>query len=103
MEKTIKIFKNISQKLSGNSLWYCALALVLVLLVVGLAQSRSAIKTKKAELEAIQMQCELQQIENDALDELLKNSDDEYIERKAREELDYVLPGERVYIVRSGN
>lgn len=99
MENTIKALKKISQKLSGNSLWYCALALGFVLLIVGLVQCRSAIKTKKAELESIQMQCELQQIENDALDELLKNSNDEYIERKAREELDYVLPGERVYIV----
>jgi len=89
--------------LQGNPFVYAALILVIILLFFGISQSRAAIKTSQEELLQIQAQCELQQIENDALSELLANSDDEYIERKAREDLDYVLPGERVYIVRPGN
>lgn len=95
--------KNNKNKLSGQFFAYCAVGLVVLLVVVALVQSRNSIKEKQAELDAIKAQCDMQQMENDALRDLMNNSDDEYIERKAREELDYVLPGERVYIIRSGN
>lgn len=103
MEKVKKIYKKLSKKLKGTPLFYGAAIIAIILLLFAIAQSRAAIKSSREELLQIQAQCELQQIENNALRELLENSDAEYIERKAREELDYVLPGERVYIVRSGN
>ncbi len=81
----------------------CCVGLVVLLIFVTFAQSRNTLKEKQAELDALLAQCEEQELENEALRELMNNSDDEYIERKAREELDYVLPGERVYIIRSGN
>ena len=96
--------KNNKSRLSGQILVYCAAGLVVLLVVIALMQSRNTIKEKQAELDSILAMCDEQQMENDALRELMNNSDDdEYIERKAREDLDYVLPGERVYIVRSGN
>jgi len=103
MNNIIKKSKKNKNGLSGQMLMYCAVGLVVLLVIVALMQSRSTLKEKQAELDFILQQCELQQVENDALQELMNNSDDEYIERKAREELDYVLPGERVYIIRSGN
>ncbi len=103
MNNIIKKSKKSKNGLSGQMLMYCAVGLVVLLVVVALMQSRSTLREKQEELDFILQQCDLQQMENDALQELMNNSDDEYIERKAREELDYVLPGERVYIIRSGN
>lgn len=106
MNSIIKKLKKKSNKkgLSGQILMYCAVGLVVLLVVIALVQSRNTINEKQAELDAILAMCDEQQLENDALRELMNNSDDdEYIERKAREDLDYVLPGERVYIIRSGN
>lgn len=90
-------------KLNSQNLVTVAVVFLLVFCVVALVQSRSDIKSKRQELASIQAQCVNQQMENDALNDMLNNSDAEYIERKAREDLDYVLPGERVYIIRSGN
>ena len=103
MNNIIRKSKKNKTGLPGQWLMYCAVGLVVLLMAIALMQSGSTLKEKQAELDAILAQCELQQMENDALQDLMNNSDDEYIERKAREELDYVLPGERVYIIRSGN
>ena len=103
MNNSIRKTKKSNNRLSGQLLMYCAVGLVVLLMAVALVQSRNTLREKQAELDAILAQCDLQQMENDALRDLMNNSDAEYIERKAREELDYVLPGERVYIIRSGN
>lgn len=89
--------------LDRRKLVYIAVAVVLAFSVVAIAKSRAEINDKKAQLEALQMQCAQQQMEIDNLYDLINRNDREYIERKAREELDYVLPGERVYIVRGGS
>lgn len=94
---------NKNKKLSGQLLAGCAVGLVVLLVLIALAQSRSAINEKREELNRLRERCTEQQMQNDALEDLMNNSDDEYIERKAREELDLVLPGERVFVVRSGN
>jgi len=103
MNSIISKTKKKKNGLSGQAIMYCVVGLVVLLMFIALMQSGSTLKEKQAELDAILAQCELQKMENDALQDLMNNSDDEYIERKAREELDYVLPGERVYIIRSGN
>ncbi len=101
------IFRKSNKKktgLSGQTLMYCLVGLGVLLAAIVLMHSSSSLKEKQAELDALIAQCDLQQMENEALRELMNNSDDdEYIERKAREELDFVLPGERVYIIRSGS
>ena len=98
-----KLKKNTKGGFTGQMIGYCVVGFFVLLVMISFAQSRNTVKEKKAELEAIKAQCEEQKLENEALRELMNNSDDEYIERKAREELDYVLPGERVYIIHSGN
>lgn len=103
MNSIIRKSKKKKNGLSGQMLMYCVVGLVVLLMAIALVQSQSTLREKQAELDAILAQCDMQQMENDALEDLMNNSDAEYIERKAREELDYVLPGERVYIIKSGN
>ena len=103
MKNIINKIKKKKVKLSGQSLVYLGMGFFVLLVLVALIQSRVEIREKQETLDSILVQCEEQQMQNDALSDLLNNSDDEYIERKVREELDYVLPGERVYIVRYGN
>ena len=58
----------------------------------------SEIKEKKQQYESVSVQCEQQQKENEKLQEQIKNGiSDEELERIAREELGYVMPGEHVY------
>ncbi len=97
-------FAGLQKKLSSNgpALFCYVMALFIILLVASIIHTNSSIKSEEIKLEELLNQCEIQQVENDALKELIENSDDEYIERKARE-MGYVKPGERVYLVRSGN
>ncbi len=91
-------------KLPGAAVACVVVGFVVLLMFVVLMHSRNTIREKQAQLDAIEAQCAVQEMENEALRNLINNSDDdEYIERKAREELDFVLPGERVYIITSGN
>ena len=105
MENAARTMRNLHKKLSANAtVVFCSTAMLFILLLVAaIIHSNSAIKAKQQELLEVQEQCVAQQVENDALKELIENSDDEYIEHVVREEHDYVRPGERVYIVRSGN
>ena len=75
---------------------------VTVIFGIGAIRTRVEIKEQNKKLEQITEECVLQKNENEALNELLLNGS-EYIERRAREDMDMVLPGERVYIVRAGN
>ena len=88
--------------ISDNRFGFEETVFLLLFGVVALVQSRSEIKAKRQELADIQAQCANQRIENDSLYDMLNNSDSEYIVRRAYED-DFVLPGERVYIVRYGN
>ena len=68
-------------------------------LIVSFANLRSEVKEQQAVLDDLVKQCELQESENAELEQMLeKGSEKEYIERIARDELGYVMPGERVYI-----
>ena len=61
---------------------------------------------KKAELAELEQALEEQQVVNDGLRYDLDAEDadsDEYAEKKARYELDYVKPGERVFYNVGGN
>ena len=65
-----------------------------------------AISEKKAELAALEAELQIVEIENDYLEEVknYKGEDrDEYIENIAREDMDYIKNGERVFVNVSGN
>lgn len=56
------------------------------------------IKEKKQQYEQVSQQCAQQEAENEQLSEQIKNGvSDEELERIARGELGYVMPGEHVY------
>ena len=104
MENAVKKIESFLKNLSAKtvSALYVGAIMLIVFLAAAILRSNAVVSEKKAELSEINSKCEAQEIENAALEELLQNSDDEYIELIAREH-DYVRPGERVYIVRSGN
>jgi len=74
--------------------------------VVTLVNLYSRIGDKKSELEAINDKIAIQEIKNEEMDELYNSSDEEfskYIEQIAREDLDYIKQGERVFVNVSGD
>ena len=75
-------------------------------IVVTLVNQQVQISEKKAQLQSMKEQIRVQEIENEDL-KRVSDSDyaqnEDYIERVAREKLDYVKPGERVFINISGN
>ena len=76
------------------------LLLVVLLLLIGvhLLNLRQEISRAEAEKQALSAQLEQQQRENDSLSSALKKADDpEYLQELAREQLDMVSPGERVF------
>ena len=80
-----------------------AFALYSAIIIVG---QNTAIKEKRAELAALEEELQIIEIENDYLEQVknYKGKDlDEYIENIAREDLDYIKNGERVFVNVSGN
>lgn len=60
--------------------------------------------SKRRELESLQQGIEQQELLNAETERLLSlSSDEEYIERIARDRLGFAYPDERVFIDRSGN
>ncbi|HZJ78163.1 MAG TPA: septum formation initiator family protein [Clostridia bacterium] len=79
-------------------LTFASIALV-SFLVISFANLRREIQTEQIKLDMLLVQCEKQEEENLMLEQMLEEgSEAEYIERIARDELGYVMPGERVYI-----
>ncbi len=85
----------------------CAVILVFaVYSVVTLVDLYSQIAQKKNELEAINGEITIQEIKNEEMNELYNSSDEEfsdYVEQIAREDLDYIKQGERVFVNVSGD
>ncbi len=76
------------------------LLLLTLLLLIGaqILTLRQKIDSAEAEKQALAAQLEQQQRENDALTSALDKADDpDYLEQLAREQLDMVLPGEKVF------
>ncbi|MCR4616249.1 MAG: septum formation initiator family protein [Clostridiales bacterium] len=98
MAKTAKKFRY-------SKILAVALVVAVCYCVVQVIVLRSDYKTKLASYNSIITQCEKIEEKNAKLaeiEELLESgNNDEYIERIAREEFDYVMPGERVYIDKS--
>lgn len=93
-----------------RSLRYVLLCVVILLFavysVVTLVDLYSQIGEKKGELEAIKDEITIQEIKNEEMDALYNSSDEEfsdYVEQIAREDLDYIRQGERVFVNVSGD
>lgn len=74
------------------------LALLLLLIGAHLLNLRQEISRAEAEKQTLSAQLEQQQRENDSLSSALEKADDpEYLQELAREQLDMVSPGEKVF------
>ena len=74
--------------------------------VVSIAGLQSQIRERRQELEAIKDEITVQEIKNEEMNKTYNLSGDErseYIERIARDDLDYVKEGERVFVNVSGD
>ena len=61
------------------------------------------IAAKRQQLEAVQQQLEAQQAQNDELSRVLQSgTDEEIVERVARDQLGYAKPNERVFVDMTG-
>ncbi len=85
----------------------CVVVLIFaVYSVVTLVDLYTQIGEKKSELEAINDEITIQEIKNDEINDLYNSSDEEfskYVEQIAREELDYIKQGERIFVNVAGD
>ena len=87
-----------------------AIAAFSLYMVAALVNQQIQINAKTSQLNEIQRQLEEQNVKNEELERVLSDEgsagdgyDDAYIERYAREELDFAKPGERVFVNVAGN
>ncbi len=102
-----------SKKESNKSLRglkYIVLCVVVLIFavysVVTLVDLYSQIGEKKSELDAINDEITIQEIKNEEINDLYNSSDEEfskYVEQIAREDLDYIKQGERVFVNVAGD
>ncbi|MBQ5321493.1 MAG: septum formation initiator family protein [Oscillospiraceae bacterium] len=95
--------KTRSSKKSKNILLSLVLLIFAGYIIYSIFSTQIDIANKKAELAKLSAQVQEVELSNEEMQGLLDSCDTEaYIERIAREKLDYVYPGERVYVDRSG-
>lgn len=100
----MKVIKQKKQK--GSILLRIAILAFAAYIVVALVNQQVQISEKRQQLTDLQQQLKVQEIKNDDIKHALKsgaNANSDYIERVAREELDFAKPGERVFVNISGN
>ena len=75
-----------------------------VYLIVGIVVNQVSINSKQQALDSVQQQLETQQAENEELERVLTSgSEEEIVERVARDRLGYARPDERVFVDVSGS
>ena len=91
-------------KYKGSFLLKFAVLCFAVFILVSLVGQQFQIMDKRQQLEDLQQQLSTQNARNEEIQNSLENSGGmaEYAERKARSELDYAKPGERVFIDMGG-
>lgn len=90
--------KTARKKQGGGTLPKLLLLALLLLIGAHLLNLRQEISRAEAEKQTLSAQLEQQQRENDSLSSALKKADDpEYLQELAREQLDMVSPGEKVF------
>ncbi len=87
-------------KYKGSFLLKFAVLCFAVFILVSLIGQQLQISEKREQLQMLQEQLNTQNIRNEEIQNSLENGGDlaEYAERKARSELDYAKPGERVFV-----
>lgn len=87
-------------KYKGSFLLKFAVLCFAVFILVSLIGQQLQISEKREQLQMLQEQLITQNIRNEEIQNSLENGGDlaEYAERKARSELDYAKPGERVFV-----
>ena len=87
-------------KYKGSFLLKFAVLCFAVFILVSLVGQQFQIMEKRQELEDLQQQLSTQNARNEEIQNSLENRGgmDDYAERKARSELEYAKPGERVFI-----
>lgn len=106
-----KTDENVGQEPKSNSrflfiLLYIGVFAFAVYAAITLIGLHSQIAEKRAELEAIQGEITVQEIKNEEIGKMYNYTDDEfadYVERIARDDLDFVKSGERVFVNVSGD
>ncbi|MBR2957349.1 MAG: septum formation initiator family protein [Clostridia bacterium] len=89
-----------NKKNKGRVSIVLVLALVALIgyFIINSIQLRMDIKDKTDEVSELSEQISAQDEENKQLEDILNSENEsEYLQQYAREELDYVMPGERVY------
>ena len=92
-------------KYKGSILLRFAIFTFAAVFIFSLINQQIEISKKLDSLEVIQKEIKIQEIKNDDIRYSLENENDmeEYIEKIARKEYDYVKPGERVFVNVSPN
>jgi len=103
----IKEVKTEKKKISKRFiLLYIAIFAFALYAAITIITQHTKIIEKRAELAALQEELQIVDIENEYLEEVKNYTGedlDEFVEDKAREDLDYVKNGERVFVNVSGN
>lgn len=106
-QETLGEVKTKKKKISKKFvLLYIAVFAFALYAAITIISQNAQISEKRAELAALEEELQIIEIENDYLEQVknYKGEDlNEYIEEIAREDLDYIKNGERVFINVSGN
>ena len=100
----MKLIKN--KKKKNSFLLRIAVLAFAVYIVTAFVSQQMQISEKQQQLATMQKQIEVQQLQNDDIRHALssgKVASDDYIERVARENLDYAKSGERVFVNIAGD
>ena len=89
-----------TEKYKGSFLLKFAVLCFAAFILVSLIGQQIQITDKREKLEALQAQLNTQTIKNEEIQNSLENSGglQDYAEKKARRDLDYAKPGERVFV-----
>ena len=91
-------------KAKKNTLLRVSVILFLLYVVISLVQIQGSIQKNQEQLAALEQQNEEQRIANKALERILSDgTEEEYIERIAREQLGFAYPEEQVLVDISGS
>ena len=102
--RIMKVIKRKKQR--GSLLLKLAIFAFAAYVVFALVNQQVQINEKSQELADLQEQVETQKIKNEDMKHALNADEEEtkeYIERVAREDLDYAKPGERVFVNIAGD
>lgn len=100
----MKVIKNKKQK--SSLLLRLAVFSFVLYAAVSLVNQQILISQKRQELDTIKQKIVVQEIKNEDMKHALQagtNGNSDYIERVARESLNFAKPGERVFVNIAGN